>query len=257
MRQIAPLLVFLAFIGGSSVKAQEANLIEYSYGAFAEGFEFGGPMLLPPKVKIYQSGRVVFWNSRGIWTGQIEERRLEKLRRTLARSELLRESRILPVKRGRSLGMHGGMAYLRYLEGGEQVLVAVMSLPRRGPWQRLVGLLSSYIPSSYRSFLPNSALVRIRSGGSWQDPVPWPFEEELSLARAVGSEEMLSDPRMISFVLAHLSPGFSWLEVIVSEKGREFSLSLQAVPGWYDPDDTEMTLGLMAGEQLETDNTKN
>lgn len=247
-------LFWLLFAGASPhpALAQERNLIEYSIGGYAEG-DSGSPvppMLLPPAVKIYESGRIVFLNERGVWEGQIEERRLKKLRHILARNKLLQKTQVLPVKKGEPLGYHGGIAYVRYLDGENEVIVAVLESPRRGPWRRLVDLLYSWRPPSYHSFVPKAVVVSIVQGKQPDgDAVPWPFKNELSLrGREDDSEVTLSDPRMVNFVLRHMVRGFSWLETITSEDGAELGLTISSVPGWFESEDLGVTLGFLAYE---------
>jgi hypothetical protein len=248
-------LSLLILAGGFvlAARAQEAPapdsvLIETSLGGFADGEKILGPLLLPPEIQIYKSGRIIFLTDRGVWTGQVEKRRFEKLLRSLSRSPLLRATQVIPVQRGDLLGLHGGMAYFLYNGGPKQVIAAVLSSPRHGPWRRMLSLLRSCIPSTYKSFVPEAIDVSIRREGSWADPVPWPFQETLSLKNLDDEERKLSDPRMVNFVLRHLSRGFSWLEVPVSEDGVEYTLSLHSVPGWFEPGETETTLGFLAAD---------
>ena len=96
--------------------------------------------------------------------------------------------------------------------------------------------------------MPDAIDVTVQREGSWADPVPWPFQEALSLNQLDDKERRLSDPRMVNFVLRHLSRGFSWLEVVVSQDGNKLTLTLNSVPGWFEPEETEMTLGLLAAD---------
>ena len=57
--------IFLAVCLQAAPPSAKGNLIEYSYGGFADGDAMSigllsGPMLYPPPVKVYQDGRIVF-----------------------------------------------------------------------------------------------------------------------------------------------------------------------------------------------------
>jgi hypothetical protein len=258
MKRLALCLLVLLFGFNPAAGAGEVDsarpgrvLIEYSSGDFDEtGPGLVGPFLQPPEIRIYKSGQIVFLKERGVWTGQVEKRRFEKLLRTLAQSELLRKSQVLPVKRGDSLGFHGGMAYFLYQGGREEVIAAVLLAPRHGPWRRMLNLLRSCLPSTYRSFVPSVINVRVRPGGSLADSVPWPFQEILSLRKPANAEARVSDPRMVNFVLRHLARPLSWSDVVASEDGSAFTLTLESVPGWFEPEDTRMWLGVLASDAM-------
>lgn len=230
------------------IHAQESNLIEIAGAKYGEGMDLSvGPYLVPPMVAIYQSGRIVFRNDRGIWEGRINEKRLQELRRKLAGNELLQKSQFLTDVQGEPLGSRD-MAYLRYLDAANEVIVAVHREPSKGPWLDLFRLVLSYCPWSHHTFVPKEVKVRIFKGHPDLTPVPWPFKDELSLrGREDGSFLTLSDPRMIEFLMGQpLSEAFSTLELATIEDGSRFSLEIESVPDWYGSPDLQRTLGRMA-----------
>src|SRR5258708_29368871 len=99
--------------GGRGIGVRDENLFEYGRGGLGDG-GWGPPMLYPPEVKIYADGRIVFADKEGFWQGTIEPKRLERLRRDLARNKLLEKSQLLQVRNGGLISMHGGVVYVRY-----------------------------------------------------------------------------------------------------------------------------------------------
>jgi hypothetical protein len=167
-------------------------------------------MLLPPIVKIYRDGRIVFLDDRGVWEGKLPARRLDRLTTRLAANPLLKGTRLIPIRKGRSAGLHGGMAYIRYLEAENEVVIGALLLPSGGPWDRLVREIRGHIPSSYASFHPEAVSVRVFRGSSRAEPVPWPFSSTVPLsphADQFGDLLTVSDPSLISFLLQHVSGG--------------------------------------------------
>src|SRR5207245_3645203 len=97
---------------GRGAGVQDGNLIEYGMGGFADGGH-GPPMLFPPEVKIYSDGRIVFATKEAYWQGMLDPKRLARLKSDLAKTDLLKESQLLPVRNGGLISMHGGMVYIR------------------------------------------------------------------------------------------------------------------------------------------------
>ncbi|HBL26495.1 MAG TPA: hypothetical protein DD490_06645 [Acidobacteria bacterium] len=227
--------------------------MEYSYGGFGEIEGFTDPMLLPPMVKIYQDGRIVFIDDRGIWQGRVQERRLARLKAYLAKQPLLKETGLIRVQKGEPPGLHGGMAYIKYLDGEHQVVIGSLLLPTAGPWHRIVEEIRSVIPSSSSSFIPESVTVFVFPGGRWGSPVQWPapYIPLAPSAAEDGGELTVSDREVASFILQHASVGFSWLQCVVLDGGQTYSLHIKSVPGWYQPEELERVLGGLAAEVLE------
>lgn len=246
------LLVLVYALAPSIANATEdGNLVEYSYGGFAEGDLISGPMLFPPIVKIYQDGRIVFIDDRGIWHGQVHESPLKKLTSYLASNSLLHETRLIPVKKGVSPGFHGGMAYIRYLDGEKEVIIGALRIPTSGPWDRLLKEIRACIPSSYSSFQPASVSVSVWRGSTWDTPVQWPFISTIPLAPEadeVARYLLVEDPKAIFFILQHARGGFSWLQCAVADARETYSIHIESVPGWYEPSGIEAVLGGLAYE---------
>ncbi len=228
----------------------DGNLIEYSYGGFAEGMEWAGPMLYPPPVKIYADGRIVFFEDSRFWVGTVEPRKLERLERHLARNDLLSETyRLIPVRKGSSPGYHGGMAYIRYLSGEDEILVGATLLPSSGPWARLVDRVRDCIPSEYRTFLPAEARFSVHTRESPTDARPWPFSASHSLEAE--DSVVFSNPEVLAAVFGDMNDGFSWLSASFSEGEQVYLLMLDEVPGWFDDSGLSALLGAMYVEQRE------
>src|SRR2546428_1794788 len=209
--------------------AQDGNLIEYGMGGFADGGH-GAPMLYPPEVKIYSNGTIVFADKEGYWQGAIDPKRLERLKRDLAGNALLKKSQLLRVTNGGLISMHGGMAYIRYRDGGNEKVVAVLSHPHRGPYPRLLNRIREEIPSTYSRFRPEEITFRLYRGRSWVTPVDWPFATHLREGM------VLTEPAEIAFVIDHSFGGFSWLQTNVRENGSDYEIILESARGWYEPD---------------------
>jgi hypothetical protein len=223
---------------GSGV--QDGNLIEYGMGGFGDGGH-GPPMLFPPAVKIYADGRIVYGDNEGYWQGTIEQKRLERLRRDLARNDLLKQSQLLKVSNGGLISMHGGMAYIRYRDGDDEVVVAVLSHPHRGPYPRLLSRIREEIPGTYSRFRPKGITFRLYPGNTWVEPVDWPFTATIPLQ---GRSESISttDPAAIAFVIDHGFGGFSWMQTNVRENGTNYEIILESVRDWYEQRFLGMTL---------------
>jgi hypothetical protein len=226
----------------------DGNLIEYSFGGFAEGDVMLMPMLLPPVVKIYADGRVVFRDDPGFLQGQLPPERLERLKRRLSGNALLKATRLVPVKKGGAAGFHGGMAYIRYRDGADEVVIGALCLPHSGPWARLVREIRSFIPTAYWRFVPAAASVSVHTGGTWGEPTPWPFSAKLPLSKLAQAETAIpvDDRSVIAFLFGHFDSGFSWLDMRALEGGKGYSIKLDSVPGWYEPSDLSSLLGSLA-----------
>lgn len=227
---------------GTGTGSQDANLIEYGMGGFADGGH--GLMLYPPEVKIYDDGRIVFGHKEGIWIGTIEPRRLERLKKELAANPLLSKTQILPVRNGGLISMHGGMAYIRYRDGDDERIVAVLSHPRRGPYAKMLNRIRGEIPSTYSRFRPKEISFTLYPAGAWVQPVPWPFSATIPLHNTKGSIHV-TDPAAIAFVIDHSFGGFSWLQTNVIDQGVNYEIILESAPGWYDPQVLAPTLEML------------
>jgi len=220
---------------------QDGNLIEYGMGGFADGGR-GPPMLSPPEVKIYSDGRIVFaTKEEGYWQGTIDPKRLERLKRDLSKNDLLENSQLLRVRNGGLISMHGGMVYIRYRDADEEVVVAALSHPRRGPYVRLLDRIREEIPETYSRFRPTRITFQLFRGNSWVAPVEWPFSAATPLHDRKDSIT-LTDPAAVAFVVDHSFGGFSWMQTNVRENGVDYEIIVESAPDWYDPDILGLTL---------------
>jgi hypothetical protein len=226
----------------AQAQSRDGNLIEYGMGGFADG-GWGPPMLFPPEVKIYRDGRIVFAQKEGVWEGRLEPKRLQRLERELAKNTLLQKSQLLPVRNGGLISMHGGIAYIRYRDGEDEVIVAVLSHPHRGPYVRLLNTIRDEIPSTYRRFRPEELSFRLYPGSSWQTPVRWPFSATLPLREGVPITT--TDREAVAFILDRAFGGFSWLQTNVTEAGCDYEIIVESVPDWYEPGVLAMTLEML------------
>jgi len=242
MRRIVTIVAFTVLLTARArAGTQDGNLIEYGMGGFADGGH-GPPMLYPPEVKIYADGRIVFGDKDGIWQGIVAPRRLEKLNRDLTNNPLLRSTRLIPVRNGGLISLHGGIAYVRYRDGDDEIVIATLSHPRGGDYVRLLHRIRAEIPNQYSSFRPKSLRVGLYRGRAWRDPVPWPFTS-IQLA---GSDSInITDPAAIALILDHSFGGFSWMQTNVQEDGVDYELILQSVPGWFEPQELGTTLEML------------
>jgi len=219
---------------------QDGNLIEYGMGGFADGGH-GPPMLYPPEVKVYNDGRIVFGTQEGYWQGTIKPQRLERLKRDLAKNDLLKKSQLLPVKNGGSISMHGGVAYIRYRDADDEIIAAVLSHPRRGPYVRLLARIREEIPETYSRFRPKEITFRLYPGSTWVAPVEWPFSATTPL-HDHSDLITITDPAATAFVIDHSFGGFSWTQTNVRENGTDYEIIFESAPGWYEQEILGITL---------------
>ncbi|HET7840194.1 MAG TPA: hypothetical protein VFM21_01245, partial [Terriglobia bacterium] len=95
-------------------------------------------MLWPPVLKVWQDGRVVFYKDKQFLSASLPPDKLEKLRSKLKAEKFLRSTRYIETKHGSLINIHGGVVYMRYLEGEQQVLLATEVFPRRGKWNKVI-----------------------------------------------------------------------------------------------------------------------
>jgi len=225
---------------GRGAGVQDGNLIEYGMGGFADGGH-GPPMLFPPEVKIYADGRIVFATKEAYWQGMLDPKRLARLKRDLAKNDLLKESQLLPVRNGGLISMHGGMVYIRYRDADDEVVVAALSHPHRGPYVHLLVRIREEIPETYSRFRPAEIRFRLYRGSAWAAPVDWPFSAATPLHDQSDSITV-TDPAAIAFVVDHSFGGFSWMQANVRENGVDYEIIVETAPGWYDPEILALTL---------------
>jgi len=220
---------------GRGAGVQDGNLIEYGTGGFGDGGH-GPPMLYPPEVKIYSDGRIVFATKEAYWQGTVDPKRLARLKSDLAKNDLLRESQLLRVTNGGLISMHGGMAYIRYRDADDEVVVTALSHPHRGPYVRLLNRIREEIPDTYSRFRPKEITFHLYRGNAWATPVDWPF------TIALDESTTMTDPAAIAFIFDHAFGGFSWMQANVRVKGVDYEIILRSALGWYEPDILAVTL---------------
>ena len=125
--------------------------------------------------------------------------------------------------------MHGGMAYIRYRDADDEVVVAALSHPHRGPCVHLLNRIREEIPEKYSRFRPAEIKFQLYRGNAWTAPVDWPFGP-------LQESTTLTDPAAIAFVVDHSFGGFSWMQTNVRENGIDYEIIVESAPGWYDPE---------------------
>lgn len=249
---LLPLLILL-FIGLASPAycgQLDNNLIEYSYGSYGDASaDIGIPMLWPPLVKIYQDGRIIFHvkSDNRFYVGQIEAHRLNDLKSKLAKQSYLRQSRFIEMK-GDFINVHGGLSYIRYLDGDSEVLLSTEVSPRGGSWMKIIKLVRSYLPNKYSPYYPEKIELHgwgDTSGGTRDEPPVWPYSKEVRLS---SKPETISNPEIIRYLFERLEGSFSFFAWDFREDGKRYALVLEKVPNWYNDGDLKIALAQLKWE---------
>ena len=158
LRSVVVIVVLATFsIGLFASERNDNSLIEYGYGSLSDG-SFPSLMLWPPVVKIYQDGVVVFADKAKYWEGCLPEERLDTLRNALRKNKALTKSAFDPTIEGSIINIHGGLVYVRYLCGNQEVLLTTVVFPKKGPLAAIISLIS-------RVHSPGSSWVLSRRNG--------------------------------------------------------------------------------------------
>ena len=237
------LLVLLVTGSLSSVYAglSDNNLIEFSIGSYAETF---GKLplyaiLWPPVVKVYQDGKVIrhMGGQEGpYYVSQMSPERLDSLKKRLAGEEYLSRTRYIDMD-GDIINIHGGVSYIRYLDGDKEVLLATDVKPRGGPWVQLTDEILKYVRADLGTvYYPNVIGVYTSEDTSPygdQNPPAWPFGEKIMLSPKL---KTISDPKVIEYLFDDLQASFSMYAWEFKQGRKRYSLILANSPGWFAPD---------------------
>ncbi len=218
---------------------RDNNLIEFSQGAY--GNMSRKAMLRPPFVKIYQDGKVIHYDSDGkgtsaFYVSQLEPTRLDALKKFLAGEKYLARSRFIDMD-GDDINVHGGVSYIRYLDGDKEILLGTEVKPRGGPWKQLTDAIFEYVPDDHENFFYPSVL----QVQTWQDtsedtdenPDAWPFGKQIKLSPKL---KTISDAEIVHHLFDHLNYIFSFFVWDFKENDKRYSIALESVPGWFEPD---------------------
>jgi len=232
------LLVLLAAGSLTSAYAglRDNNLIEFSRGSY--GNMSRRAMLWPPIVKIYQDGKVIHYEGDEdgrYFVSRLTPEQLDSLRKRLAGEKYLWKSRFIDMD-GDDINIHGGVSYIRYLDGDKEILLATEVKPSGGPWVQLTDAIGEFTPDDH-SQLYYPAVIGVQvveETSEFMDPNPpaWPFGK-IKLGPKL---KKISDAEVIKYLFDRLNGVFSFYVWDFKQENRGYSLYLNNSPGWFDPD---------------------
>ena len=220
---------------------RDNNLIEFSRGSYPE--TFGKPrkhiILWPPFVKIYQDGKVIHYGGdedERYFVSQLTPEQLESLKKRLAGERYLWRTRFIEME-GDDINIHGGMSYIRYLDGDKEILLATEVKPRDGPWVELTDAIWEYGSADRETvYYPNVIGVYTSEDTSEytnQHPPAWPFGKQIKLGSKL---KTISDPKIIEYLFDELNGIFSMYVWDFKQDDKRYSIFLANSPGWFEPD---------------------
>jgi len=230
------LLVVIGAASFSPVRAglRDNNLIEFSRGSY--GNMSVKAMLWPPIVKIYQDGKVIHFESeeKGFYVSRLDAQALDSLKKELTGERYLYKSRFIEME-GDDINVHGGVSYIRYLDGDKEILLATEVIPQKGPWVKLTELIWSYVPDEHtQPYYPDLIAIHTWEDDSkFSDPNPplWPFSKQLPLTPKL---KTISNPEIIRYLFGRLRGIFSFYVWDFKDDDKRYSLALIDVPGWFE-----------------------
>ena len=235
----ALLLLASASLSPVCAELRDGNLIEYSQGAY--GNMSRKAMLMPPFVKVYQDGKVIHYDNdgegnRAFYVSQLESKQLDSLKKFLANEKYLSRSRFIDMD-GDYINVHGGVSYIRYLDGDKEILIATEVKPRGGPWKQLTEAIFEYVPDDHENlYYPSSIQVQTwveTSEDTEQNAEVWLFSKKLKLSPKL---KTISDPEIIQYLFDRLNYVFSFFTWDFKENDKRYSMALVGAPGWFEPD---------------------
>ncbi len=232
--------LFVIFVTGVAFPAyaglRDNNLIEFSHGAYPNHVR-GHPdaMLYPPYVKIYQDGKVIYFDDSHFkfYVARLDAQELDTLKKRLSTDPYLRKSRFIEMD-GDDINVHGGVSYIRYLDGDKETLLATEVHPQRGPWVQLTELIGDYVPEKREPYYPSVIEILTWEDVSQytnQNPPAWPFTDEPRLGPKL---KTVSSPEIIRYLFERLNRVFSFFVWEFSAGGKRYALALAGAPGWFD-----------------------
>lgn len=238
------------FLSTVHAASSSENLFEYAYASYGDGgLEI--PMPHPPILKVYKDGLAIFQKGEKYFIGRIESQKLRHLIDKLSTTSLLKRSEFVEIKKGDMVGLHGGVAYLRYLDRDKQIVIATEVLPESGGWAKVVRMVQGYLPRNAAPFYPESIRLRIINThfncvkGAENSPDIWPLTNNLRL----GSSEQvveIEDAEIIRYLFQSMySAGSLWFTWGYCEEGKHFRLELDHVSDWYN-DESRLIVGWFA-----------
>jgi hypothetical protein len=230
------LLVVVGAASFSPIRAglRDNNLIEFSRGSY--GNMSVQAMLWPPLVKIYQDGKVIHFESeeKGFYVSRLDAQALDSLKKRLRGERYLWRSRFIEMD-GDDINVHGGLSYIRYLDGDKEILLVTEVRPRKGPWVDLTELIWSYVPDDHEQlYYPDVIGLESwedKSDLSEPDPQLWPFSNQLQLRL---KPKTISNPEIIHYLFDRLHGIFSFYVWDFKDDNKRYSMALIGVPGWFE-----------------------
>lgn len=138
---------------------------------------------------------------------------------------------------GDDFAVHGGVSYIRYLDGDKEILVATEIKPRGGPWVQLTDAIWQYVPDDH-SHVYYPALIGVFTASETseytdQNPPVWPFGKKLKLSSKV---KTISNREVIEYLFDDLKSKFFWYVWDFKQDDARYSITLANSPGWFEPD---------------------
>jgi len=243
-------LVFclLVLLGGALLSPvyaglRDNNLIEFSRGSYPNMSTKA--MLWPPFVKIYQDGKCVHYEGDEdgrFFVSRLEPQQLDSLKKWLAGEKYLWRSRFIDME-GDFINVHGGVSYIRYLDGDKEIVLATEVKPKKGPWVELTEAIWKYVPDDHEHiYYPESIGLQTwieTSEYSDQNPPAWPFSSQIPLHPKL---KTISNPEIIRYLFDRLKGIFSFYAWDFKQEDTRYSMALISVPGWFDPDPINKSL---------------
>lgn len=231
------LLLGLASIAPVYAGLRDNNLIEFSRGSY--GNMSTRAMLWPPVVKIYQDGKVIHYEGdedRRFYVSQLDPQQLDSLKKFLAAEWYLKKSRFIEMP-GDMINVHGGVSYIRYLDGAKEIVLATEVKPKGGPWVRLTDAIWEYLPDDHEHvYYPASIGVQTSEDTSeYCDPnaPEWAFKNKIRLNPKL---KTISDPEIIQHLFDRLRGIFSFYVWEFKQDDKRYSVFLVYSRGWFEQD---------------------
>ena len=215
---------------------KDNNLIEFSFGSYPN--RSNKAMLWPPLVKIYQDGKVIHHggNDNRFFVSQLDPQQLDSLKKRLANEKYLSKSRFIEME-GDLINYHGGVSYIRYLDGDNEILLVTDVKPTGGPWVQLTKDIWRSVPDDHKQvYYPATIGVQ-----TWVDdceycnpnPPTWPFSQQVRLQPKL---KTISNPEIIHYLFERLEGVFSFFVWEFKENKKRYAISLENAPGWFEQD---------------------
>jgi hypothetical protein len=136
---------------------------------------------------------------------------------------------------GDLINVHGGVSYIRYLDGDKEILLATEVKPKGGPWVQLTEVLWEYVPDDHEHvYYPDSIGVNVsRDDCCDQNPPVWPYSTQIHLH---SKPKTISNPEIIRYLFDRLNGIFSFYVWEFKENNKRYSIYLDNVPGWFEQD---------------------